>query len=74
MAHSATVTAGGFSFSGMVSHLRAWRDARSAAARRGAVYRRTLAELGAMTDKDLADIGIARFMISDIAADAAARA
>jgi uncharacterized protein YjiS (DUF1127 family) len=74
MAHSATVTAGGFSFSGIVATLRVWRDARLDAARRDAVYRRTLAELGAMTDKDLADIGIARFMIADIAADAAARA
>jgi uncharacterized protein YjiS (DUF1127 family) len=74
MAHSATLTAGGFSFSGIVSHLRAWRDARFEAARRGKVYRRTLTELGAMTDNDLADIGISRFMIADVAADAAARA
>jgi uncharacterized protein YjiS (DUF1127 family) len=74
MAHSATLTAGGFSVSGIVSRLRAWRNARLDAARRGAVYRRTLAELGAMTDTDLADIGIARFMIADVAADAAARA
>lgn len=74
MAHSATLTAGGFSFSGIVSSLRAWRDARLDAARRGEVYRRTLNELGAMTDNDLADIGIARFMIADIAADEAARA
>ncbi len=74
MAHSATLTAGGFSFSGIISQLRIWRDARLEAARRGDVYRRTLTELGAMTDNDLADIGIARFMISDIAADEAARA
>jgi uncharacterized protein YjiS (DUF1127 family) len=74
MAHSATLTAGGFSFSGIVSSLRTWRDARIDAARRAEVYRRTLNELGAMTDNDLADIGIARFMIADIAADEAARA
>lgn len=74
MAHSATLTAGGFFFSGIISQLRVWRDARLEAARRGNVYRRTLTELGAMTDTDLADIGIARFMIADIAADAAARA
>ena len=74
MAHSATLTAGGFFFSGIISQLRGWRDARLEAARRGNVYRRTLTELGAMTDNDLADIGIARFMISDIAADEAARA
>ena len=74
MAHSATRTAGGFSSSGVVAYLRAWRDARIDAARRGAVYRRTLAELGAMTDSDLADIGITRFMIADIAAEEAARA
>ena len=74
MAHSATHTAGGFSFSGIIASLRVWRDARIEAARRGAVYRRTAAELGAMSDTDLADIGIARFMIADIAADEAARA
>jgi uncharacterized protein YjiS (DUF1127 family) len=74
MAHSATLTAGGFSFSGIIASLRVWRDARIDAARRGEVYRRTLTELGAMTDNDLADIGTARFMIADIAADEAARA
>ncbi len=74
MAHSATLTAGGFSFSGISASLRLWRDARIDAARRGEVYRRTAAELGAMSDNDLADIGIARFMIADIAADEAARA
>jgi len=74
MAHSATLTAGGFSFSGIVSHLHAWRDARMETARRSTVYRRTLAELGSMSDTDLADIGISRFMIADVAADEAARA
>ncbi len=74
MAHPATFAAGGFSFSGIVSHLRVWRDARSETARRAAVYRRTLSELGTMSDSDLADIGISRFMIADVAADEAARA
>ena len=74
MAHSATLTAGGFSFSGIVSHLRAWRGARMETARRSTVYRRTLAELASMSDTDLADIGIPRFMIADVAADEADRA
>jgi uncharacterized protein YjiS (DUF1127 family) len=42
-------------------------------ARRNAAYRRTYRELDQMSDRDLADIGITRFMIADVAAEAAAR-
>lgn len=42
--------------------------------RRNRAYRRTQRELTQMSDRDLADIGITRFMIDDIAAEAAARA
>jgi uncharacterized protein YjiS (DUF1127 family) len=48
--------------------------ARLAEARaRDHAYRRTYRELDQMSDRDLADIGITRFMIGDIAAEAAAR-
>lgn len=42
--------------------------------RKSRAYHRTRSELDAMSDRDLADIGIARFMIDDVAAEAAARA
>ena len=42
--------------------------------RRNAAYRKTARELDQMTDRDLADIGITRFMIADVAAEAARRA
>ncbi|MDV7270996.1 DUF1127 domain-containing protein [Thioclava sp. A2] len=38
---------------------------------RYSVYRQTLAELDAMSDRDLSDIGIARVSIRDIARQAA---
>lgn len=38
---------------------------------RRAIYNRTLGELSAMSDRDLADIGIARVQIEDIAFEAA---
>ncbi len=38
---------------------------------RRAVYSKTLGELRMMTDRDLADIGIARIQIEDIAFEAA---
>lgn len=58
---------------GLAAVFRAMRDDLALRARRRAAYRRTLADLSAMSDRDLADIGIARFMIEDIAAEAAAR-
>ena len=38
------------------------------------VYAQSRSELEAMSDRDLADLGITRFMIEDVAADAARRA
>ena len=35
------------------------------------LYRKTLSELEAMTDRDLADIGVSRLSIRDIAREAA---
>jgi uncharacterized protein YjiS (DUF1127 family) len=40
---------------------------------RDRAYRKTYRELDQMSDRDLADIGITRFMIADVAAEAAAR-
>ena len=43
-------------------------------ARRNSAYRQVRNELNALSDGDLADIGICRGQIEDIAAEAAARA
>ncbi|MEO8242712.1 MAG: DUF1127 domain-containing protein [bacterium] len=37
------------------------------------VYNQTVVELGSLTDRDLADLGIARMTISDVAYEAAYR-
>ncbi|HRK42612.1 MAG TPA: DUF1127 domain-containing protein [Gemmobacter sp.] len=42
-----------------------------AALTRRAVYSRTLAELNALTDRDLADLGVSRHQIADLAREAA---
>lgn len=54
-------------FADFVQRVRAARKAR-------AVYLQTLEELSALTDRDLADLGIARISIEDIAREAARRA
>jgi uncharacterized protein YjiS (DUF1127 family) len=41
------------------------------ARRRRALYLRTLRELEAVSDRDLADLGISRLQIADVARDAA---
>jgi len=73
MAHSASAFAGVPSVSGFFDHLRALRAARAEASRRDRAYRTTYAQLDEMTDADLADIGISRHNIADIAQEAAAR-
>lgn len=50
----------GFDFSGLAQSIADWR-----------LYRQTLSELNAMTDRDLADIGVSRLSIRDIAREAA---
>lgn len=57
-----------FNLHDMVAHLVAVVEEKRA---RHAVYRQTLAELEAMSDRDLSDIGIARVSIRDIARQAA---
>lgn len=42
-----------------------------AALARRAVYSRTLAELNALTDRDLSDLGVSRYQIADLAHEAA---
>lgn len=60
--------------SGLAAAFRALLARRADSHRRDAVYRKTYRVLDRMTDRDLADIGIPRFAIADIAAEAAARA
>ena len=74
MATTLAPITGRFSLAAIAAQFRAWRAQQAEAARRDRIYRRTLAALSAMTDADLADIGIPRFMIAEIAADHAARA
>ncbi len=59
---------------GVLAHLSALRDTAARHFRKNRAYRATYAQLDAMSDRDLADIGITRFMIADVAHDAAARA
>lgn len=57
--------------SGLWDRLMATVDELRAAQRRRALYARTLRELNALTDKELADLGIARIQIADVAREAA---
>lgn len=68
MAYAITHRSSRFSISEFVAHFVAsWKADRQ----RRALYNRTLGELRAMTDRDLADIGISRLQIGDIAREAA---
>ncbi len=68
MAYVTSHRASRFSFTEFAAHSLA--SIKEANARR-AVYNRTLGELRTMTDRDLADIGIGRVQIEDIAYEAA---
>jgi uncharacterized protein YjiS (DUF1127 family) len=57
--------------SGLWDRLMATVAEMKAAQRRRALYARTLRELEALTDKDLADLGISRLQIADVAREAA---
>lgn len=59
---------------GFVSYFNALRDELAARINRSRVYRKTFNELNAMSDRELADIGLSRIQIADIAADTAAQA
>ncbi|PZR00883.1 MAG: hypothetical protein DI533_00125 [Cereibacter sphaeroides] len=58
---------------GLVSYFNALRDEVAARINRSRVYRKTFNELNAMSDRELADIGLSRLQIADIAADTAAQ-
>jgi uncharacterized protein YjiS (DUF1127 family) len=63
--HTRTATAG------WADRLGAYAATLREASRRRAVYRRTLAELRALSERDLADLGIHSAMIPQIAHEAA---
>jgi uncharacterized protein YjiS (DUF1127 family) len=68
MAYANSHHAEGTGLSGWFGEVLArWNEARE----RRAIYLKTLDELGAMSDRDLADINVARFEIEDIAHQAA---
>jgi uncharacterized protein YjiS (DUF1127 family) len=56
---------------GLVDRALALKDALIAAAQQRRVYARTVAELNALSDRELADLGIVRDMIAEIAHQAA---
>jgi uncharacterized protein YjiS (DUF1127 family) len=59
---------------GLPGFLAGLRQSIATRIRKNRVFHDTRAELEAMTDRELADIGLTRFMIDDIAAQAAASA
>ena len=71
MAYALSNTTTGFSLAGKLNQLsEAWK---TASAKR-ALYNQTYNELQALSDRDLADIGIARTEIADLARQEAAKA
>jgi uncharacterized protein YjiS (DUF1127 family) len=57
--------------SGLRARFQAWLAGRAAHKARMKVYRTTVNELSAMSDRDLNDIGINRLLIEQVAHDAA---
>ncbi|MFZ5710664.1 MAG: DUF1127 domain-containing protein [Pseudomonadota bacterium] len=57
--------------SGLVGKFTAYLAEYRAARKRHNVYRETLAELNALSDRDLADMGMSRFMLDEVAREAA---
>jgi len=56
---------------GLMARFEALRSAGAQLLRRRRIYSRTLAELSALTDRELADLGISRFDIARVAREAA---
>ena len=56
---------------GLLDRLAAFKDSMATAIQSRQVYLRTVAELNALTDRELADLGIARISIPEIAREAA---
>jgi uncharacterized protein YjiS (DUF1127 family) len=65
-AHSTQVARGG-----LLARLAVLKDGIATAVQQRRTYSRTLAELNALSDRELADLGIARLAIPDIAHEAA---
>ncbi len=59
-------------FGGLTGAFATLRRTLAEKARRAHAYRQTYNQLDAMTDRDLADIGISRLQIAEIAEEAAA--
>lgn len=72
MAHTSTTLP--VSGSWLTDTFTRWRMQLAEKARRGHAYRTTYAQLDAMTDRELADIGISRLQIAEIAEEAASAA
>jgi uncharacterized protein YjiS (DUF1127 family) len=65
-AHSTQVARGG-----LLARLAVLKDGIATAVQQRRTYSRTLAELNALSDRELADLGIGRLAIPDIAHEAA---
>jgi uncharacterized protein YjiS (DUF1127 family) len=65
-AHSTQVARGG-----LLARLAVLKDGIATAVQQRRTYSRTLVELNALSDRELADLGIARMAIPDIAHEAA---
>lgn len=68
MAYGATLQSPGLTLGDRVAR---WRDTLAVRHRQNAAYRQTFNELSALTDRELADIGVASGQIDDIAREAA---
>ena len=68
MAFTSDIRTGGFTIAPRIAHYRA---AINKSVEQYKTYRRTLAELESLTPRELADIGINRHAVKDIARDAA---
>lgn len=74
MAYATPTTTHSHPLAGLRGALRSFLAHLADSRKRAAAYRQTFDELDRMSDRDLADIGITRFMIADVAAEAASRA
>ena len=56
---------------GLIGRLQAYVATLKEAARRRDVFRRTVRELNALSDREMSDLGIARIQVEDVAREAA---
>jgi uncharacterized protein YjiS (DUF1127 family) len=67
----AYVNTTGIARKGLIDRLAVFKDGVVTALQQRRIYHRTVAELNALTDRELSDLGIARIAIRDIAHEAA---